>query len=448
MRRVLVANRGEIATRVIRACADEGVTSVAALSAADIDSLPGRLADHAVCIGPASADRSYLSVGSVVSAALLAGCDAVHPGYGFLSEQPALPEACDRHGLAFVGPRAETIRRGGDKTAARALARSLGIPVGAGSDHAATAEDAARVAEEVGYPLLLKAAAGGGGRGMALVADARELADVFDRASREASQAFGDGRLYVERYVTNARHVEVQVLADVHGNLVHLGERDCSCQRRYQKLVEEAPSPAVSPALRAELTDAALTLARALEYTGAGTVEFLLDLDRGTFGFLEVNTRVQVEHPVTEMVTGIDIVREQLRIAAGEPLSFSQADVVFSGHAIECRINAEDADFRPAPGRITAWTPPQGEGIRVDTHCESGYLVPPHYDSLLAKLVCHGEDRDAAAVRMSGALARFGVESVPTTIDFHRRLIDHLDFRGARVTTRWVEHQLMTGSAR
>jgi acetyl-CoA carboxylase biotin carboxylase subunit len=447
LRRVLVANRGEIAVRVIRACFDERLESVVALSEADLDSLPARLADRTVGIGPAAATESYLSVGAIVSAALLTGCDAVHPGYGFLSEQPELAEACAAHGIAFVGPTADTLRRGGDKVAARALARSLGIPVGAGSDSAATAEDAEAIGDDVGYPVLLKAAAGGGGRGMALIRTPAELRAAFDRTSLEAAQAFGDGRLYVERFVEHARHVEVQVLADRHGNLVHLGERDCSCQRRYQKLVEEAPSPAVTPELRRELAEAALALAEALGYVGAGTVEFLLDVDRGTFAFLEINTRVQVEHPVTEMVTGIDIVREQLRIAAGARLSMRQGDVTIRGHAIECRINAEGPGFVPTPGRIASWTPPQGAGIRVDSHCYPGYVVPPHYDSLIAKLICAGEDRAAAVDLLRRALQRFRVSGVETTIPFHLQLVAHPDFRAGRTTTTWVEQTLVPAGA-
>ncbi len=436
-----MANRGEIAVRVIRACFDEGVTSVAALSSEDADSLPARLADETVCIGPAAATDSYLSVPAVVAAALLTGCDGLHPGYGFLSERPELAEACAEHGIAFVGPPADAIRRGGDKTAARELARSLGIPVGAGSDSVDRLVDAAAVAEAVGYPVLLKAAAGGGGRGMRLIRDSREMAESFDRASLEARQAFGDGRLYVEHYVANARHVEVQILADRYGNLVHLGDRDCSYQRRYQKLLEEAPASAVPAEVRNQLAEAALTLAEALGYVGAGTVEFLVDQDRDTFAFLEVNTRVQVEHPVTEMVTGVDIVREQLRVAGGEQLSIKQKDVELRGHAIECRINAESAarGFIPVPGRIEEWVAPQGADVRVDTHCYPGYVIPPYYDSLLAKLVCRGTDRAAAIDVLERALRRFRVTGIETTLPFHQALTSHPDFRANRVNTRWVE---------
>ena len=445
LRKVLVANRGEIALRVIRACAEEGVRSVLTVSEADRDSLPVSQADEVVVIGPARASGSYLSVGSVISAGLLTGCDGLHPGYGFLSERPELADACAQHGICFVGPPAAAIRRGGDKIAARELARSLGIPVGAGSGGLSTAGQAAAVAAEVGYPLLLKAAAGGGGRGMLPVWSPGDLADAVLRAGAEAQAAFGDGRLYVEHYVTDARHVEVQILADSFGTVIHLGDRDCSCQRRYQKLVEEAPATAVPDDLRRQIAGAAVALMRALGYVGAGTVEFLVDEQAETYSFLEVNTRVQVEHPVTEMVAGVDIVREQLRIAAGERLTLSQDDVRLSGHAIEFRVNAEDPDdgFRPAPGRIDAWAAPAGPGVRVDSHCYPGYLVPPHYDSLLAKLICHAEDRAAALALAARALDDFEVSGVATTLPLHRRLVRHPDVRDHRVVTRWLEQSFL-----
>ncbi|MGD9527375.1 MAG: acetyl/propionyl/methylcrotonyl-CoA carboxylase subunit alpha [Pseudonocardia sp.] len=443
--RVLVANRGEIAMRVVRACFDEGLTSVLAASEADVDSLPARAADEVVQIGPASAAASYLNVGAVISAALLADCDAIHPGYGFLSERPELVELCARHGITFVGPSAAAIRRGGDKIAARELARRLDIPVGAGSAAVRTVGEAADVADRVGYPVLLKAAAGGGGRGMRRVDAPTELADAVVRARAEAQTAFGDGRLYVEHYVEHARHVEVQVLADSLGTTVHLGDRDCSYQRRYQKLVEEAPAGAVPDELRRRIAEAAVALMAALDYVGAGTVEFLVDVVRDTFSFLEVNTRVQVEHPVTEMVTGIDIVREQLRIAAGQPLSFGQDDVRIRGHAIEFRINAESParGFAPAPGELRVWRPPAGADVRVDSHCYPGYRVPPHYDSLLAKLVCRGDTRDAALDLAARALDAFDVDGVETTLPLHRALVRHPDVRGRRITTRWVEESFV-----
>ncbi|NMH98619.1 acetyl-CoA carboxylase biotin carboxylase subunit [Pseudonocardia acidicola] len=441
LERVLVANRGEIAMRVIRACFDEGVTSVLATSEADADSLPARAADVVVGIGPANASASYLNVGAVISAALLTGCDAIHPGYGFLSERPELVELCDRYGITFVGPSASAIRRGGDKIAARELARSLGIPVGAGSGSVSTVAEAEVVATEVGYPVLLKAAAGGGGRGMRRVDSPAELADAVQAAGSEAEAAFGDGRLYVEHYVAHARHVEVQVLADRFGTTVHLGDRDCSFQRRYQKLVEEAPASAVPAELRRRIGEAAVALMSALDYVGAGTVEFLVDVEQNIFSFLEVNTRVQVEHPVTEMVTGIDIVREQLRIAAGEPLSFTQDDVHITGHAFEFRINAESPTrgFAPSPGTLQVWNPPAGAGVRVDSHCFPGYRIPPNYDSLLAKLICRGATRDDALALAARALDAFDVAGIETTLPLHRALVRHPEVRGHRVTTRWIE---------
>ena len=441
IRRVLVANRGEIAVRVIRACVDEGLESVVALSAADTESLPAYLADRAVVIGPPSPAESYLDVNRVIAAAVATGCDALHPGYGFLSERPELSAACDEHGVIFVGPSAEMIQRGGDKVVARELARGLGVPVGAGSESVASGEEAAAVAEAVGYPVILKAAAGGGGKGMVLVHDPADVAAQFEAATFGALSAFGDGRVYLEHYITNARHVEVQILADSQGNVVHLGERDCSYQRRYQKLLEEGPASDLPSALRAGLHEAAVTLARELKYVGAATIEFVVDLDAQAFSFLEINTRVQVEHPVTEMITGIDIVREQLRIAGGRPLSFTQDDIVLSGHAIECRINAEvpEEGFRPSPGRLTRWVAPVSTYVRVDTHCYPGYLVPPYYDSLLAKVIAWDEDRDAATRRMEHALAHLKVEGVATTAPFHRAVIGHPDFRARQVNTRWVE---------
>ena len=441
IRRVLVANRGEIAVRIIRACHAEGLEAVVAVSDADIDSLAARLADDVVAIGAPSPASSYLRVGQIVAGALLAECDAVHPGYGFLSEQPALAEACADNGLIFIGPPAEVIRRGGDKVVARQCARSAGVPVGAGSDTVASAHDAALVARRIGFPLLLKAAAGGGGRGMVRVDSDAELFDRFAVASNEALAAFGDGRLYIERFVEHARHVEVQLMGDSHGNLVHLAHRDCSLQRRYQKVVEEAPASALPTALREHIAQAALALGRELNYVGAGTVEFLVDVDREEFSFLEVNTRVQVEHPVTEMVTGIDIVREQLRVAAGAPLSFGQHDIAADGHAIEFRINAESpaAGFIPSPGRLTTWQAPEGPGIRIDTHAFEGYVVPPYYDSLLAKLIVHGRDRAHAIERAGAALDAFTVAGVDTNIDLHRRIIGHPDFMADNVDTRWLE---------
>jgi acetyl-CoA carboxylase biotin carboxylase subunit len=445
LRRVLVANRGEIAVRIVRACRQEDIEAVVAVSEADQDSLAARLATDVVHIGPASPAQSYLRVEQIIAAALLTSCDAVHPGYGFLSERADLAEACLAHGLVFVGPAADTIRRGGDKVEARRAARAASVPTGAGSDAIRGVDAARAIAAEVGYPILLKAAAGGGGRGMVRVDGPDELAARFGTASGEADAAFGDGRIYVERYIENARHVEVQLLGDQYGAIVHLGDRDCSTQRRFQKLVEEAPATVLSNDLRQRLADAAVALGRRLDYRGAGTVEFLVDLDRGEFSFLEVNTRVQVEHPVTEMVTGVDIVRQQLRLAAGEPLSFSQADVAVRGHAIECRINAESVTdgFLPSPGTITRWNPPTGDHVRVDSHAFVGYEISPYYDSLIAKLIVTGVDRAATIDATLHALDEFEIEGVETTRELHRAVLSHDDFRNDAINTRWLETTLL-----
>jgi acetyl-CoA carboxylase, biotin carboxylase subunit len=445
IRRVLVANRGEIAVRIVRACRQEGIEPIVAVSEADQDSLAARLATDVVHIGPASPTQSYLRVEQIVAGALLTSCDAVHPGYGFLSERADLADACVAHGLVFVGPSADTIRRGGDKVEARRVARAAGVPIGVGSDAVGSADAASAVAEAVGYPVLLKAAAGGGGRGMVRVDDRVELAARFGTASAEAEAAFGDGRMYVERFVQNARHVEVQLLGDHHGRIVHLGDRDCSTQRRFQKLVEEAPASALSVDLRRHLAEAAVALGRQLDYRSAGTVEFLVDLDRNEFSFLEINTRVQVEHPVTEMVTGVDIVRQQLRIAAGEPLDFGQDDVAISGHAIECRINAESvADgFSPSPGTITTWHPPTGGHVRVDSHAFAGYEVSPYYDSLIAKLIVAGAHRSEAIEATLQALDEFEIEGIETTRDLQRAVLSHDDFRDNAINTRWLETTLL-----
>ncbi len=450
LRRVLVANRGEIAVRIVRACHDEGCEAIVAVSDADRDSLAASLADGMVEIGPASPSASYLRVEQIIAAALLAGCDAVHPGYGFLAERPALAEACVDHELVFVGPPPHVIRRGGDKVQARAAADAAGVPIGVGSGAVRTLNAAAEAADAIGYPVLLKAAAGGGGRGMVLVGDERQLDERFEVASAEAEAGFGDGRLYVERFVERARHVEVQLLADEHGSIVHLGERDCSLQRRYQKLIEEAPARVLTPALRERITAAAVALGRALGYVNAGTVEFLVDLEREEFSFLEINTRVQVEHPVTEVVTGVDIVRAQLRLAAGNPLHVSQEDVVIDGHAIECRITAEDpADgFRPSPGRIDRLAWPLGANVRVDTHVFEGYVVPPEYDSLLAKLIVHGSERAVATDALGAALDQLEVSGIDTNVDMHRAVIGHPDFVADRLDTRWLERAFLPGFER
>ncbi|HSH11842.1 MAG TPA: acetyl-CoA carboxylase biotin carboxylase subunit [Ilumatobacter sp.] len=445
--RVLVANRGEIAVRIVRACRAEGIDVIVAVSDADHDSLAARLATDVVHIGPASPAQSYLRVEQIVAGALLSGCDAVHPGYGFLSERAELAEACARHGLAFVGPPAATIRRGGDKVEARRVARAAGVPTGAGSESVGSVDAAAAVAADIGYPVLLKAAAGGGGRGMVRVDTPDALVARFGTASSEAKAAFGDGRMYVERYVERARHVEVQLLGDHHGNVVHLGDRDCSTQRRFQKLVEEAPAAVLSDDLRRRIAAAAVALGRRLDYRGAGTVEFLVDLDRDEFSFLEINTRIQVEHPVTEQVTGIDIVRQQIRIAAGDPMGFDQDDVTISGHAIECRINAESVGdgFLPSPGVITHWEPPTDPWVRVDSHGFAGYEVPPHYDSLIAKLIVTGTDRSEAIARSLRALDDFRIAGIATTRSLHRDVLSHDDFRTDAITTQWLETTFLPG---
>jgi len=445
MRRVLIANRGEIAVRIVRACFDEGLESVAAVSAADRDSLAAAAADRAILVGPAAAAESYLSIERMLAAATASDCDALHPGYGFLSERPELAEACEQEGIVFVGPPASVMRRSGDKMGAREVAASVGIPISSGSEALEDQEAALKAAEAIGYPLMLKASAGGGGRGMAVLASPQELAERFKTARAEALQAFGDGRLYLERFVARARHVEVQILADSHGNVIHLGERDCSCQRRYQKLIEEAPAVGLDPALVQDIHSSAVLLARELDYVGAGTVEFLVDLDRGDFVFLEVNARVQVEHPVSEMVTGVDIVREQLRIAAGEKLSLAQQDVALTGHAVECRVNAEDArnGFLPSPGTLVRWVPPVASNIRVDTHCRAGETIPPYYDSLVAKVIAWAPDRGGALELMRRGLDRFRIEGIQTTVPLLRDVVADPRFVLEPVTTRWLEQDFL-----
>ncbi|KAE8765958.1 ATP-grasp domain-containing protein [Georgenia thermotolerans] len=446
MRRVLVANRGEIAVRVVKACFDEGLESVLVVSDADRDTLAARLADRVVVVGPAPAIESYLSIDRVIAAATYADADAVHPGYGFLSERPELVDACEEYGLTFVGPPADVMRRAGSKLGAREVAESVGIPTGRGTTGLRTVDEAIDAAEALdNYPLLLKASAGGGGRGMTIIRKPEDLLEHFTRASNEAERAFGDGTVYMEPYIENARHIEVQVIADTHGNVVHLGERDCSAQRRYQKIVEEAPSVGLPAALVEQIRQAAVDLARALNYVGAGTVEFLVDVEKSAFIFLEVNARVQVEHPVTEMISGIDIVREQLRVARGEPLSFTQDDVYFRGHAIEVRINAEDAqnNFAPTPGTIEEWTVPQGAGIRVDTYAHPGARVSPYYDSLVAKLIVHAESRDEAVRLMSRALDKVAITGIKTTVDVHRAIMADDEFATRPITTKWIEERFL-----
>ena len=422
--KILIANRGEIALRILRTCREMGIRTVVAHSQADAGSRPVQLADESICIGPAETRQSYLNIPSIISAASITDSEAIHPGYGLLSENAAFAEICRACGITFIGPAPEAIRLMGDKAQARSMAKQAGAPVVPGSEGPLVGVDEAQaMADTIGYPVVVKAAAGGGGRGMRIVRARDMLARAFATCQAEAAQAFGSSELYLEKFVEEARHVEVQVLGDRNGIRVHLGERDCSVQRRHQKLLEESPASAISEETRAGLYKAALTVANSVNYVSAGTVEFLVARN-GTFYFIEMNTRIQVEHPVTEMVTGIDIVREQIRIASGEPLGYRQRAITVRGHAIECRINAEDSEhFIPSPGTVTAWLPPGGYGVRVDSHLMPGAVVPPYYDSLIAKIIVHGRDRAEAIARMQRALAETHVEGVKTTIPYHQKLL-------------------------
>ncbi|MBV9914000.1 MAG: ATP-grasp domain-containing protein [Sinobacteraceae bacterium] len=443
MRRILIANRGEIAGRIIRTCRALGIDSVLTVSEADRTSLPARLADRAVCIGPSRSADSYLRVNTIVQAALGTGADAIHPGYGFLSERPELARACEEHGIVFIGPTAAQIEAVGDKLRARAVAEAAGVPVVPGGPIASLA-DAQSLASTIGTPLLLKAVGGGGGRGMKRVDCLADLPGALELASSEAGAAFGDARLYLERFVARGRHIEVQVLGDGAGAVIHLGERDCSVQRRYQKLAEESPAPGLTDSLRAALHAAAVSLAQRLCYRGAGTVEFLVDPDRQAFYFLEMNARIQVEHPVTEAVSGLDLVARQIAIAAGDGLGISQEQVRCAGCALECRINAEDPrrDFQPSPGVVTDVSWSSGPDVRVDTHIEAGSTVPPYYDSLLAKIIVHGTDRNAALAQMRSALGSTRVAGVATNIAFHQRLLDDPEFIAGGVDTGFLSRLL------
>jgi acetyl-CoA carboxylase biotin carboxylase subunit len=422
--KILIANRGEIALRILRTCRDMGIRAVVAHSTADARSRAVALADESICIGPPEPQQSYLNIRSIISAAAITDCEAIHPGYGLLSENHTFAEVCRACGITFIGPSPEAIRLMGDKAQARSMAGAAGAPVTPGSPGVLDGvEQAVALAEEIGYPVIVKAAAGGGGRGMRMVRGRESLARAYAVCQSEAQVAFGSSALYLEKFVEDARHVEVQVLGDRSGMRIHLGERDCSIQRRHQKLLEECPAPTISPATRTGLHRAALAVANAVNYVSAGTVEFLVDR-RGAFYFIEMNTRIQVEHPITEVVTGLDLIREQIRIAAGEPLGLTQDAVHWDGHAIECRINAEDPEhFAPSPGLVRAWGPPGGPGIRVDSHLAAGYVVPPHYDSLIAKIIAHGRDRAEAVARMRRALAETVVEGIKTTIPFHLKLL-------------------------
>ncbi|MBI4576284.1 MAG: acetyl-CoA carboxylase biotin carboxylase subunit [Planctomycetes bacterium] len=439
--RVLIANRGEIALRVIRACKEMGLETVAVYSTEDRDAVYLRHADEAICIGPPASTLSYLDIPRIISAAEIADVQAIHPGYGFLSENAHFAEVCRSCQIKFIGPTPEAIAAVGDKQRARDLARRSGVPVVPGSDGLVASEaDAARVAHEIGYPVMIKAAAGGGGRGMRTAHNDVSLVNGFHAARAEAEAAFKDGSIYIERLVERPRHVEFQILADEHGQVIHLGERDCSLQRRHQKLLEEAPSPALDPEMRRRMGEDARRVAQAAGYTNAGTVEFLLDSSGGYF-FMEMNARIQVEHPVTEMVTGIDLVKEQLRVAAGERLSMRQEDVRIQGAAIECRINAEDPDddFKPTPGTITRWFPPGGPGVRLDSHAMAGYRVSPYYDSMIGKLIVHRGDRPQCVTAMRRALEEFVVEGIRTTIPLHLDVLNHVQFQEGRVDTHFIE---------
>ncbi|MEM6446721.1 MAG: acetyl-CoA carboxylase biotin carboxylase subunit [Cyanobacteria bacterium J06642_2] len=443
--KLLIANRGEIALRVIRTCAELDIATVAVYSTADRDSLHVKLADEAVCIGESPSARSYLNIPNIISAALTTGATAIHPGYGFLAENAKFADICRDHQIVFVGPTPESIVKMGDKATARATASTAEVPTVPGNRGLIESEDMAlATAAKIGYPVMVKATAGGGGRGMRLVQSADELPKMLKAAQGEAEAAFGNGGVYVEKFIEKPRHIEIQLLADSHGNVVHLNERDCSIQRRNQKLLEEAPSPVITPERRSQMGGAAVRLAQAIGYVGAGTVEFLVD-KHGQFYFMEMNTRIQVEHPVTEAITGIDLIAEQLRVAQGEPLSFTQTDVPLYGHAIECRINAEDPDrdFRPHPGKIDAYLPPGGPGVRVDSHVYTDYAIPPHYDSLIGKLIVWGPDRETAIARMHRALGEFAITGIPTTIGFHRRVLEHPAFLAGDVYTDFIARNMM-----
>src|SRR5437868_1801523 len=439
-RKILIANRGEIACRIIWTCKEMGIGTVAVHSDVDRDSLHVRFADEAACIGGAPSAQSYLNIPSVIAAAEITNVDAIHPGYGFLAESAYFAEICEACNIKFIGPRSDVIRLMGDKVEARRAMKEAGVPILPGSPESLESEDEARrLAREIGYPVIVKAAAGGGGRGMRIVRDESELGYALETASNEAEAAFKNGDIYIERYIERPRHIEIQVMADEHGNCVHLGERECTIQRRHQKLLEEAPSPVLTPELRQQMGEAAVAACKSIGYASAGTFEFLLDQD-GRFYFMEMNTRIQVEHPVTEMVTLTDIVRSQIRVAEGEPLGFGQDDVIMVGHAIECRINAESPDtFTPSPGLITTFNLPGGPGVRVDTYVYPGYRVPPFYDSMIAKVIVHARTRDLAIARMRRALDAMVVEGIKTTIPLHLKIMDNADFQAGNFSTRFME---------
>ncbi len=439
-KRVLVANRGEIALRIIRACRELGVESVAVYSEADVDSMHVHLADESVCIGPASSKESYLKPDRIIAAAEITGADAIHPGYGFLSENARFAEICASSGIKFIGPSSEVISMMGDKATARATAVANGVPITPGTDIMPDAETAFEAAKAIGLPVMIKATAGGGGRGMRPCFKEEEFLSLFQAASNEALSCFGNGECYLEKLVLNPHHIEFQVFGDSHGNFIHLGERDCSMQRRNQKIIEECPSPLLTPELRQRMGEASVSLIRSIGYENAGTIEYLVDEKAENFYFMEMNTRIQVEHPVTEEVMGCELIKEQIRVAAGEPLSHHVLEAFPRGHSIECRINAEDPynNFCPSPGKIDMWYAPGGKGVRVDTHVYSGYSVPPYYDSMIAKLIVTGATREIAIARMKRALSEFMIKGIKTTIPFQMEILDHPDFASGNYDIGWV----------
>lgn len=442
--KILIANRGEIALRILRTCEEMGISTVAVHSTIDRHALHVQLADEAVCIGEPPSNKSYLNIPNIIAAALTRNATAIHPGYGFLAENARFAEICADHQISFIGPTPDAIRAMGDKSTAKETMQRAGVPTVPGSDGLLMSDrEAEAIAKKIGYPVMIKATAGGGGRGMRLVQDETELTKLFLAAQGEAEAAFGNPGVYLEKFVSRPRHIEFQILADSYGNVIHLGERDCSIQRRHQKLLEEAPSPSLTPELRQKMGTAAVMAAKSINYVGAGTVEFLLD-STGAFYFMEMNTRIQVEHPVTEMITGLDLISEQIRIAQGEKLQLTQEQVILKGHAIECRINAEDPDrnFRPQPGRISGYLPPGGPGVRMDSHVYTDYEIPPYYDSLIGKLIVWGPNRDAAIRRMKRALRECAITGVPTTINFHQRILETPAFLEGEVYTNFVEQMM------
>ncbi len=445
--KILIANRGEIALRILRTCEEMGIATVAVHSTVDRTALHVQLADEAVCIGEPSSSKSYLNIPNIIAAALTRNATALHPGYGFLSENARFAEICADHEIAFIGPTPSAIRSMGDKSTAKETMQRVGVPTVPGSDGLVSDEkEALQLAQKIGYPVIIKATAGGGGRGMRLVREDKELPKLFAAAQGEAEAAFGNPGVYLEKFIERPRHIEIQILADNYGNVIYLGERDCSIQRRHQKLLEEAPSPVMTPKLRQKMGMAAVKAAKSINYTGAGTIEFLVD-QSGNFYFMEMNTRIQVEHPVTEMITGLDLIAEQIRIAQGEKLSLTQDKVQLRGHSIECRINAEDPDhnFRPHPGRISGYLPPGGNGVRVDSHVYTDYEIPPYYDSLIGKLIVWGPDRPTAILKMKRALREFAITGVPTTIGFHQRILETPEFLRGEIYTNFVEQMMKRG---